>query len=536
MRRLRIPVLAVSCVMFFSIFSCGCKSDKSKKSTDETRRATALLDDFCAYLKSGKFNKLSKLIDGTSKEADTLNTYTSTEAKDILEAARKRLSYDISDVSVSEDGGQAKLSFQYFDVEEVSAEINEDCTSQEIKKMISDAKEKELEFSCALSLDEDWYVDAKSADEIVSSLFSFMKNADIKPSETIPTSDRDPGTTTTTTVAAPPSYPLREIWSDWYDGNYNNVYGFHESDTFMRYMVSFDGSYYGEEVTFSFTDANGNSYENTAVIENGDNIVTCEYMPKAKLPIGTLTCRVYDVKQNLVSTGTIEIFPDGKNIPEPLHVLDFHMIGPDGEPVPGYEKNTNYIAGSITLDHLEPDTVLLYRYDRQDNSGLVMKVYEGAVTPQSLKVTLPWEGVTSPEPGDYTITVCTADTEVLYIYAFRVLADGQTFTVDDPEAELFRDAWCESAGTYSLIDKISKKASYVYYHVETIEFYQYMEFTYEVLDGSGNKYKEGKAIMINSDTVEIEIPLDSDYKGKLSVKVYNPSRSLLCESSIEQEK
>ena len=41
--------------------------------------------------------------------------------------------------------------------------------------------------------------------------------------------------------------------------------------------------------------------------------------------------------------------------------------------------------------------------------------------------------------------------------------------------------------------------------------------------------------MANTYIAEIEIPLDEDYKGALSIKVYNPSGSLLCESSIEQE-
>ena len=62
-----------------------------------------------------------------------------------------------------------------------------------------------------------------------------------------------------------------------------------------------------------------------------------------------------------------------------------------------------------------------------------------------------------------------------------------------------------------------------------------MEFDYEVLDGSGKKYKEGTVFMANTYIAEIEIPLDEDYKGALSIKVYNPSGSLLCESSIEQE-
>ncbi|MBP5416627.1 MAG: hypothetical protein J6Y58_03785 [Clostridiales bacterium] len=533
MSRHRLPVLAITCVMFFSIFSCGCKSKKTKKTTDETRRATALLDDFCAYLKSGKFDKMDKLIDGSSKEINTLKAYTSSDAKDILETARKRMSYEVSDVKVSGESGEARLSFHYFDVEAVSGKISDDSTSRDIKNLISEASEKELEFTCALSNKDAWYIDAQSADEVAGTLFSFMKHTRIKPEDPSPTKGPGPGTSTTTTV--PASYPLIEMWGEWYDRDYNNAYGYHESDTFVRYMVSFIGSFYDEEVTYEFTDAAGNTYKDTAVMDDGDNYVYCEYEPKAKLPVGTLTCIVYDAEQNCVSTGSIEIFPDGQTIPRPMYVFDFHMIDQNGDHVPGYEKNTNYIAAFISLDHLEPDTVLTYQINRLENSGREVRVFDGSVKPDGLTAVLPWEGVSNVEPGEYGIVVSAGD-QVLYAYSFTVLADGQKFTVDSPEAELFRDAWCEEANTYEVIDSISKKAHYVYYHFVTIEYYTYMEFSYEVLDGSGNKYKEGKAVLTNSDTVEINIPLDSDYKGKLTIKVYNPSGNLLCESSIEQEK
>ena len=148
MSRFRFPALALSCVVFFSAFSCGCKSKKSKKTTEETRRATALVDDFCAYFKSGKYDKIDKLIGGTSKEFKKLKECNDSGAKDVLEAARKRISYKIGNVTVSDDEGEAVVLFSYFDAEKVRKSITDDSSLSEIKGLVENAKEKEMEFTC----------------------------------------------------------------------------------------------------------------------------------------------------------------------------------------------------------------------------------------------------------------------------------------------------------------------------------------------------------------------------------------------------
>ena len=65
------------------------------------------MDDFCAYFKSGKYDKMDKLVDGSSKELERLKDISNSEAKELLDAARKRISYTVSDVSVS-DGGSGR--------------------------------------------------------------------------------------------------------------------------------------------------------------------------------------------------------------------------------------------------------------------------------------------------------------------------------------------------------------------------------------------------------------------------------------------
>ncbi len=528
MSRFRFPALALSCVVFFSAFSCGCKSKKSKKTTEETRRATALVDDFCAYFKSGKYDKIDKLIGGTSKEFKKLKECNDSGAKDVLEAARKRISYKIGDVTVSDDEGEAVVLFSYFDAEKVKKSITDDSSLSEIKGLVENAKEKEMEFTCNLSLDDDWMIDAESVDEICSDMFPFLDDIHYEPGQTDPS--RDPYST-----PAPGNQTLTVIDGSWYDRKFTMVPAYHESVDFVRFWVVFRETCDEQEVTFELVDAAGNTYEDTAIIEEGTCYVACDWEPKAKLPTGKLTCTVYDSKHNIIATGTVDIVPDSQHIAMPVYGLHCDMVNKDGIVVPGYRKGVSYIAADIDIDHLEPDYEITYEYSKLDDRKMGTLLFSKSVKMDSTNAILPWEGLSDPEPGDYVFMVFDPDNHTLFTLEFKILDDGEEFEMDSNEASFFRSAWCEEAESYDVIDKISKKASHVYFHFETVDFYKYMEFDYEVLDGSGKKYKEGTVFMANTYIAEIEIPLDEDYKGALSIKVYNPSGSLLCESSIEQE-
>ena len=86
------------------------------------------------------------------------------------------------------------------------------------------------------------------------------------------------------------------------------------------------------------------------------------------------------------------------------------------------------------------------------------------------------------------------------------------------------------------LDKLSKRAKCVFYQVHTVESFDYMELTYEVADGEGKVFQSGNTTICASDKAEIiEIPLDIDIKGSLTIRTYTPSGKLLRESTIEEE-
>ena len=69
---------------------------------------------------------------------------------------------------------------------------------------------------------------------------------------------------------------------------------------------------------------------------------------------------------------------------------------------------------------------------------------------------------------------------------------------------------------------------------ETYYYYNYMEFTYTVTDGSGKTIDEGSASIINSDRTEyFRIDLSKMKSGPVTITVLNPNGTTLLENSIE---
>ena len=526
MRKIRAQALILACLMAISIILAGCGSKKSGKDRDENRRASAMLDDFCAYLKSGKYDKMDKLVDGSSKELERLKDISNSETKELLDAARKRISYTVSDVSVSDDEGEAILTVTYFDVNEVK-KGKSGGSARDLKSLINAAKEDELDFSVKLSYDEDWLIDDKSADEILSDLFDFIGELDI---------DTKPTTAAPSTSAA---QNLTELSSTWYDDQFNYVQAYHQSADFIRFMVVFWENCYGETVTYEFCDENYNIYQDSCVVDNGDNFVYCDWSPDYMLPTGWISCTVYDGNNNIITVGCIEIVADTEPIPQQLYVLDCHMVDAVGKAVPGYTVDTDYIAAEITVDHAASDTVINYEYYRMaDDLSLHSDVlcFRGSVNADTTTLNLPWLEVKDPEPGDYYVLIFDVHQTSLRSIEFKVLDKGQSFKPDSRDATFFTETWCEEPDMKNALDKLSKRAKCVFYQVHTVESFDYMELTYEVADGEGKVFQSGNTTICASDKAEIiEIPLDIDIKGSLTIRTYTPSGKLLRESTIEEE-
>ena len=527
MGRVRLQALALSCVMVFSIFLGGCGSKKkSGKEKDSTQKAIAMLDDFCAYYKIGKYTKLEKMIDGTSSGLSELKECQRTEGKTAIDAANQRLSYEVGDVKVDEDKAEAILTFKYFDVKAVSEEVNSYSTAKEVKKAIEEAKSKDLEFTCDLAFDEDWLIDSKSVDEMIDEMYSFLSGIRFEKKSTAQP----------TTAPGQSGQTLTDAGHGWYDDQFNEVMAYHQSDKFIRFVATFWEQCYGETVTFEFTDEAGNTYRDSVVVDDGDDFAYCDWSPGYKLPAGWLTCSVYDKNMNLVTSGYIEIYDDSRPLPEIIYAFDVVMVDKDGNAVPGYNEGTDYMAVKMTLDHVPQNQDLKYNlYDYNSwNSGSA-PFSSGPIKADTTELLVPLKDPQSLSAGRYFLEIVDADQAMVANITFDIILPGEKFVPDAQDALCAYNGWSLNSMSFALVDKIPKDAKKLYFYFETQEYYNYMPFRYEVRDGSGKKIQEGTCVMLNSSMAEIEIEVPSTVNGSLKIQVYNPSGTYFCESVIEEE-
>ena len=521
MRRVRLQALALSCVMVFSLFSSGCGSKKkSGKDSKEYRQAEAMLDDFCAYFKRGKYDKLDKMIDGTSKELATLKEFQDSAAKDLLEAANNRIIYQIGDIKIDGDEAEADLTITYFDAKDLAKKIDSDSSYREIKSAINAAEEDEFQFTCDLTYDDDWMIDSGSVDEIAKELFSFLSRIGIEaPPTPVPTR----------------AQTLTEFSSYWYDEDFNTVLAYNQSAKLIRFMVTFWEPCYGETITYEYSDANGNTFTETVIVDNGDDFVYCDWRPTNKIAPGWIACTVYDTNMTIITVGCIEIYEDGRTIPEQIYILGSHMIDKDGIAVPGYHQGDTYIAAETQIDHAAPGTMLSYTYYKKTGSLVDEAIGEGAIDASSTRLILPLENTKDLEPGDYYIVIYDAQSAQIWQSDFEILYSGKEFTPDMPSTKYYVDGWSMQYMIYDVQYEIPKGTQKIYYYFETLDYVIYMPFTYELTDGKGKKIKEGPCTMVYSDESWIEIDIPSKINGSLTIKIFNPDGTLLRESTIQEE-
>ncbi|MBO4928559.1 MAG: hypothetical protein J5379_09970 [Clostridiales bacterium] len=526
MRKIRFQALAMAGVVMMSMFLGGCKDSKKKTAKDKgaTKQATAVLDDFCAYYKSGKFEKLEKLIDGKSKGLEKLKDYSESPAKDVFEAARKRISFSIEEVVVDDDEetAEATVVFEYFDVDDLKKKIKKDDTSGDIRKAVTDAKDLDLEFQVDMVFDgEDWYVDSGSMDQIEEEMFSFMEDLNL---EVVPV-----------TPTPIPAKEMEVFSSTWYDDKCNEVQGYHESSTYIRFMVILWDSYDNETVTFEFEDYNGSLYSGEYTITNYSDVVDCIWYPTSKLQKGGLTCCVYDSQGRLVAVGCTNVYGDDEDIPAPLYIVSCSMIDKNQNPVPGYHEGDGNIAAKVMLVG-DGKTNVYYDFCTVDPQTYLQTVlYSNTVSSDddgSMAI-LPWEGMDSIELGTYRLNVYSTTGDLSWSTEFSVVESGKDFPMDEDAAEIYYSCFSLDYWGCDIKGSVPAGTESVYYMFETFSYYTYMKFHFILKDSSGNVVLEGDSILIDDDEARVVIDLSEVEKGTLTMTVLNPDGSVLVEDTLE---
>ena len=527
MNKRNFQALVMTCVMITSVMLSGCNNSgkKSGKKSKAEKDVTALLDDVCAYIKSAKSSKLERLIDGRSKWVGALEDYSEAEVKDVFEAARKRIDYSIEDVKADDEEGEALIVFSYFDTKDCKKSIDRDSTNKEIAKAVADAKDEEIEVEVEVVYDdEEWLIDADSFDEICETLFGFIDDLDM---ETVP-----PPTTTKATT----QQVLSESYYSWYDDSFHEVEAYHQSTDYIRLMLCFwDYVQQPQTLTYEYEDYSGIITSGSVDVEDGDSLVYIDWEPDYKLPVGWISCTVYDGSGNLITVACVEIIDDNEKLPVKFYCYSCEMTDENGIPVPGYHVSDKTVQAMAELDTYQ-DVELTYALFQGDPYGAsTNELYRNTIFPTSEHVDLAFDGVEITEAGEYSLIVYDMRGDEIWDLYFDVLADGKEFEMDADKATSYYDCFTKEEGGFRYIDKIPKDANAIIYYVYLEGYVQYMQFTWKAEDGNGKTLCEGYSNVVTGDELKIDIDVSELTKGPLKVTVYNPDGSVLVERTIEEE-
>ena len=528
---LKIVSMCLISAMLFSGYKK--KEEKKKRDTTDIRHAESLLDDFCAYLKSGKFDKLSKLIDGESDWIEDLTEMKSSVGSSVLDKCLKRIDYEFEDTSASEDDeeGESTVVITYFETKDVTKKTESDSSKTEIEDLIDDAEEIEIEFSVDLVFDDDWLIKSKSVDSICKELFGFLTDYDIMNTQGEPSQNP--------TGNLP---PFEECYSWWYDDSYNTLNGIYESCDYVNYYVVTYEYYSNVTVTYEFVDDNGQIvYEGDYTLGYSDDVICCEGYFSSKLPAGELTCNVYDPNGQLFSVGSIEVFEDGSYIYVDVYMSDFNMIDDNNMPVPGFTtEDTSMRSSFYVYANTDQPLTLVYKIYHSNNGSFYDDefIFDGEIEVDypacSDEIVFEWNDEPM-EAGEYAILFEDIGGNTISIYIFQVIEPDEEFENDEDSAEVYYSCFYKNRSSCYEVTSINQGTDSVVYQLITEDYYECMGFTFELVDESGKTLAEGKFYIMNyDDEVMIDITGLKDCKpGDLTLTVYNPDGSVLDESVLK---
>lgn len=529
MRKTRFQALTMVVVMLFTMMAAGCKKSEknSRKVKGEAKKAEAMLDDFCAYLKNGKYEKLEKLVDGKSSEVEKAKGFMKSEVEDIFASARKRLSFSIENVSLDKDEteGSAELVFDYFRTKDVIREVSSKATERDYRLAVEGAKKEEVRIEVELVREDNWLISEASTDKVFIALFSFLEDLNLEVAPTTP--------------PEPTHAPIEINYTSWLNEDMNEVAGYRESATFLRFCVITWDSFYGETFSYEYEDENGNIlYKADVTAEQGSDVIYCDWYPTQKIPGNYIACYVYDSAGTMITGSCVNIYGDDEPMPREFYASTYYYIGSEGETVPGYHVGDEYIALKMELyEYSDPPFEIYYEFikDPNDYTNGEIVVYAGYITVSSDIMILPWENLPKLEPGEYECRVYTVWDYPSYYCPFKILPEGEDFTYDMPAATSYYGDFFEEEDGWS-VTSTSQSTEKIYYIFYLDQSYSFMGYSYKLTDSKGKILDEGTTEVCYKMQVTLELNMKGAQTGDMKIEVFNPDGSLLIDGTIEVTK
>ncbi|MBP5491341.1 MAG: hypothetical protein J6Y08_00675 [Clostridiales bacterium] len=371
-------ILASVCVavMLFCLPLCGCKKkifiDTAEQSRVESqKKITNLLDDFFAYVKMGRIDKIGALVDEPGPAIEKLQALMDSSRKDACSAVCSLVSAQIQDVYVDGNEGYATILLSYPDLERAHPEEGDTPFSSE--KELKDAilRSQSLSVSMRLKLveKEKWLLSSDALETIYSTVFAYLETEDLvvtEPSDT-----------------KPPYDPDISVFDSYYVDPKGDVIGGYTKDTSKICLYIFTWNTYSNlSVTYQFEDETGTLlYENSYVVQNNSDWIPCSWRPSAPLTTGRIFCNVYSPSGKLFLTKEIGIYEDEVSIPFPVEMDSCSWCAEDGTDVLSYMDDAQYVEFVFNAMKFYDDLILNFRIEDEEGGVLFEGVFdEGGAT------------------------------------------------------------------------------------------------------------------------------------------------------------
>lgn len=527
MRRIRLQVLVIVMSMILGIYlsGCGAKDEKSKEETNDQRSAEIVVEDFCDFLRSGKLDRVEKLLDEKSEMLTKLQGYQQSPATGVLAEYSSQLTQKIKEVRVDpkEGSGTATVVFTSADMEEITDQITEKTTRKETRELLEEAKKEEFKFELELVKEDGWCISSDSADEVIETLFAFMEDLEID---------------TTPAVVATPTPIEYDIFStNWMDGYYNEVDGYAQTDTDVIFMVNMFNDFETRAFYFVFKDSDENKlFEGNDTVRYSGSSILCKWEEASLVGLDTLYCYVYDQDQQLVTSGSIHIYGDDEVVPVRYHVSTIRLVDEQGNYVPGYFEGTTYVGIQIEIIDFMQNVEIpygLYSMDYDPATDFNVALYEGTLEAESSVVVFPLDGLTPLVAGKYFFQTFKPDGSMKDIIFFDVKTEGETFEYSAEETVVLDQYFTFEAGEIQNKRDVSSDTDTIYFEFALPYTLDYVGFTYTLTDSAGTVLDEGKEEIFYSDRCSIKLNMKGASVGEMTIKVYNPNGKELTSYTIE---
>ena len=528
-------VRSVAVMLLFSILLGGCKTrtKNTKRERSDSERVEAMLDDFCAYLKIGRLDRVSNLVAGNSNGLAKTLEFSKSEAAGVFDAALQRIDYKIKDVNAdaSAKKGTGTLDITYFDTSMVRKKSDTGNAAADYKSSIEEADSASLtiDVNVVYENDSEWKVDEASADAVFNGLFSFIDELGLGTQATEPTSS----------VALP---PYRVFSTVWYDSSFAEVSIVHESDTHLYYFVTTWDYYNNATMTYQFTDEKGNVLaEGEEKMGINDDLIECELNLDKKLPLGNLWCHVYGPDGKLFTEGYLKIVSDGTELTNEFGIVSIGLVDASDNLIPGYfVGNTDIHVKVVCSAPLEEINLGYELYTEAEYIKVGSPMCQGRYAISSnipsnvFDIPVGEAQSLNPGAGKYVLLIRDPQNRPFIDLHFQIINEGASFENDAKTATLKDSYWVLPEAETKRLETITPGTKQVEFFFTTQEEFQCMQFPYKVTTKDGTVLAEGTAmILFYEQTAKITVEIPEGTEGEITCTVLNPDQTELISSTIE---